>query len=175
MKYIQKIISFCLVWQLASAQLAFGYYKVSPIKNWRLKGEEIIFNAKGEEVNLENWLGNNILLVFWAKWCGGCSRELPILDKMQHDFRRLNLKILPLCDDNGSVKDNLAFYKEQQIKYLPYFFDKKSNLFKEFNVHGLPTAFLIDDKGNIKLKLEGDVPWHKLEMRQLILKQIDLH
>ena len=38
---------------------------------------------KNEQLNLNNYQGNLILLNFWATWCAPCKEEMPSLDSLQ--------------------------------------------------------------------------------------------
>ena len=42
-----------------------------------------ILDDQNNQLNLEDYKGNLILLNFWATWCAPCKEEMPSLDLLQ--------------------------------------------------------------------------------------------
>ena len=52
------------------------------------------------------------LLVFWATWCGSCISELPSLENLAKDFRKLPFKIIALSQDyQGGRRGSKIFFR----------------------------------------------------------------
>ncbi|MBK7260170.1 MAG: TlpA family protein disulfide reductase [Ignavibacteriae bacterium] len=47
-----------------------------------------------------SFLGNHLLLVFWATWCTPCVAEMPALHEAYHKYRRAGLNILSVSLNN---------------------------------------------------------------------------
>ena len=62
------------------------------------------FDSEGNKVYLDQYEGSTILLVFWATWCGSCVGELPSLDNLQKDFRKLPFKIIAVSEDYQGIE-----------------------------------------------------------------------
>lgn len=131
------------------------------------------FDANGNKVYLDQYEGNTILLVFWATWCGSCVGELPSLDNLQKDFRKLPFKIIAVSEDYQGIEIVKKYFSENEIRHLEIFHDYQNNLFRSLAIVGLPTAYLINAEGKVKYIFNGVVKWHDNEVRQMIMAQID--
>lgn len=62
----------------------------------------------GPEVALSSFLGQPLLLNFWATWCPPCIKEMPLLDRFQNERRAEGWRVLGLAVDSPSaVRDYL--------------------------------------------------------------------
>jgi len=89
------------------------------------------FDANGNKVYLDQYEGNTILLVFWATWCGSCVGELPSLDNLQKDFRKLPFKIIAVSEDYQGIEVVKKYFSENEIRHLEIFHDYQNNLFRK--------------------------------------------
>ena len=131
------------------------------------------YDVEGNKVYLDTYEGKTVLLVFWATWCGACVNEMLSLDNLQYDFRKLPFKILAISEDQRGVEVVKEFFIEKDIRHLSIFHDQRNSLFKLMEVTGLPTAYLIDPDGRIKLIFNGLLKWHNDEVRRTILNELD--
>lgn len=130
------------------------------------------FDEESKEHYLEEYEGKLILLVFWATWSSACDEEIRELEILQKDFRKLPFVVIALSQDFKNIKLVKDFLDKRDIRYLKIFYDYKNELFKKFNVIGLPTSYLIDTKGNIVGNFSSVVKWHKEEVRELLFSYI---
>jgi len=108
----------------------------------------------GKTIKLSDHKGKNVLLVFWATWCGPCLAEIPHLIELRKNFSKDELAILAVSDENpGTVK---RFAENKKINYTVG--TPRGRLPRPFaNVRSIPSAFYIDKQGRIKLGTEGFV------------------
>ncbi len=132
----------------------------------------VFFDDKGEKYSLDNFEGKTILLVFWATWCASCIKEMPDLDVLQKDFRKLPFAIIPVSQDYQGIEIIQKYYKDYDIRYLPIYHDFKNQLFKAFSIVGLPTAILINPDGKMLVSFVGTINWYDEEIRNIILSNI---
>lgn len=132
----------------------------------------IFYNEKEEKYSLDQFEGKTILLVFWATWCPSCIKEMPDLDILQKDFRKLPFEVIPISQDYHGIKAVQDYYKNYEIRYLPIYHDYKNQLFKAFSIVGLPTSILIDPDGKKLISFVGEVNWYDEEIRNMILSHI---
>ena len=132
-----------------------------------------IFNESNEKVFLEQFEGKTMLLTFWASWCAPCAKEIPELDILKKDFRKLNIEFVTVSTDYQGINAAKQFYESNEIRNLAVFHDYKNELFKAMEVRGLPTNFIIDSEGFVRAIIEGSVNWYDEEMRAFLLEYID--
>jgi peroxiredoxin len=130
------------------------------------------FNEEGEKVFLDQFEGKTILLCFWATWCGPCTEELPSLDILQKDFRKLPFEVVTVSEDFNGIEPAKNHFNKYGIRHLKLYHDYKNELFRAMSVIGLPTAFLIDPDGKIKVIFRGNTKWHEGTTREIILSEI---
>ena len=120
-------------------------------------------NLKGEYENTDNYKGSYILINFWATWCAPCVKEIPSLNNLYNKFKDKK-KFKMIAINIGQSKE--AVKKFLLDKSLPVEFtillDEKMDL-SDWNVQAIPTTFLVDKKGKIIYKVEGEKEWDSIE------------
>lgn len=134
--------------------------------------EVAIFDEENKKHFLEEYEGNTLLLVFWATWCSPCTAEMPDLDILQKDFRKLPFKVLTISEDYNGIDPVLTFFKTYDLRHLPKLHDYKNTLFKAFDVVGLPTSILINSEGMAVARFTGSINWYDEKVRDILLKYI---
>lgn len=101
-------------------------------------------DIKGKQYSLSSFKGNVILLNFWATWCPPCRYEVPMLDKIQKEYKDKKFKIVAvsLDSDINALKDYL---NRANVSFL-VLSDKKGIVGYTYNILAIPTSFLIDKK-----------------------------
>jgi thiol-disulfide isomerase/thioredoxin len=107
-------------------------------------------NPKGEDVESNEYLGNILLINFWADWCKPCIVEFPHENALAEKYQGKPVKILNIC-----IESNRERWKEYILRYGL----KMDNLFAEenwtkklkstYDISGIPHSVLIDWNGNI--------------------------
>ena len=104
-------------------------------------------DAENNELNLNDYKGNLVLLNFWATWCAPCKEEMPSLDQLQSNKKLNNLKIFPINIGQENLKKSQKFFKDLSIKNLEVYFISSINLPKKLQLRGIPTTILINKDG----------------------------
>ena len=90
-----------------------------------LVGKKAIdFNGKdlnGNDLSLEKYRGNVILLDFWAVWCKPCIAEMPNVKQVYEKYKADNFQIIGISLDES--RDTLVGYLEKEGITWPQFFD----------------------------------------------------
>jgi len=109
----------------------------------------------GEKWSFKQHLGKKIVMIFWAKSCKYCIKEIPNINKFYNKHKDdNNLEIMSYSRDLSLDTTKLKeFIDEKSITYPiliePNLLDKKKNFLKEFKVFGLPSIWVIDEEGNM--------------------------
>ena len=112
-------------------------------------------DIEGQTHKLSDYRGKDVVVVFWATWCGPCKLEVPHLKELRSAFPKEKLAILAISNEPTALVK--AFAAGQGINYtvltssgsLPAPFDQVKNI---------PTTFFVGSDGKFKLAVEGMVP-----------------
>ena len=122
------------------------------------KYDEITFlDDNNNQLSLEDYKGNLIVLNFWATWCAPCKEEMPSLDLLQVHRDLNNLKIFPINVGQDNLEKSLIFFKDLKIKNLNIYFDNPITLAKKFGLRGIPTTILINKDGFEFARIMGSI------------------
>ena len=114
-------------------------------------------DEKNNELNLNDFNGNLVLLNFWATWCAPCKEEMPSLDQLQSNKKLNNLKIFPINIGQENLSKSQKFFEILSIKNLKVYFISSINLPKKLQLRGIPTTILINKDGLEFARIIGSV------------------
>ena len=114
-------------------------------------------DSKKNQVSLDDFNGNLIIINFWATWCAPCKEEMPSLDLLKINPKLGNLKIFPINVGNDNLEKSQKFFEELNINHLELYFDSSLILTKKFLIRGIPTSVLINKDGNEFARIVGSI------------------
>ena len=112
---------------------------------------------QGNEIELNQFEGNLVLLNFWATLCAPCKDEMPSLDLLAENPNLDNLKIFPINIGKDTSQKSLTFFEDLKIKNLEIYFDSPNTLAKKFKLRGLPTTILFNKDGLEFARIIGSI------------------
>ena len=122
------------------------------------KYQDLTFlDDKNNQIDLNDYKGNLILLNFWATWCAPCKEEMPSLDRLQINKNFDNLKIFPINIGQENIEKASNFFKDLNIKNLNLYFDSPVTLAKKFGLRGIPTTILFNKDGLEFARIVGSI------------------
>lgn len=100
--------------------------------------------------------GKTVILAFWASWCGPCQRELPALQQLQGTLGSTPVQIV-LINVDKDRRDALRFLQRVNISAddMVVAMDNESIALGRYSVLSMPTSFVIDPNGTVKLAKVG--------------------
>lgn len=120
-------------------------------------------STEGKQVKLSDFKNKIVIVDFWATWCGPCRESIPDLVELRKTYKNKGLEIIGVSlDDESTVENVKPFIKNLGINYTVVYGNSK--IVQDYgNISGIPTLFIIDQKGNIVTSHVGLVPKKQLE------------
>ena len=115
----------------------------------------------GDQITLSSYRGKLVLLNFWATWCAPCLVEIPKFVAWQRTYGAAGLQIVGVSMDDTATPVQRA-YQKYHFNYPVVLGD--AHLGERFGgVLGLPLSYLIDRKGRIVARYQGELDLKELE------------
>ena len=127
-------------------------------------------NAQKDQLNLDDYKGNLILLNFWATWCLPCKEEMPSLDLLNQNKDLDNLKIFPINVGQENLEKTSIFFKDLEIKNLKIYYDSSITLAKKLGLRGIPTTVLLNKNGFEFARIVGSIDFNNREFIEWLKK-----
>ncbi len=121
---------------------------------------EITF-LDGKKFNLAQQKNQMTIIVFWAKWCGICKRELKILDKIYKDKKSRGLEIVGISIDD---KENFEDVKKiaDKLSFGNGFYSDAKKISFEIP-KSIPTTYFLDKNQQIIKVIQGEIDEDEIE------------
>ena len=107
-----------------------------------------VMDTRGEELTLEQYRGQVVLLDFWATWCGPCIAEMPNVKLAYAKHRDRKFQIIGISLDS-SIAPLEAYIQREGIEWRQYL-DSTGKISGLYNVRAIPSTFLIDGTGIVR-------------------------
>ncbi len=99
------------------------------------------------------FLGEVVLINFWASWCISCRYEHPIL----LEYARSGNASVYGMNYKDTRKDALEWLKQYENPYKLIAFDPEGRTGIDFGLYGVPETYVVDQKGIIRYKHIGPI------------------
>ena len=127
-------------------------------------------NTQKDQLNLDDYKGNLILLNFWATWCLPCKEEMPSLDLLYQNKDLDNLKIFTINVGQENLEKASIFFRDLNIENLKIYYDSPITLAKKFGLRGIPTTVLLNKNGSEFARIVGSIDFNDREFVQWLKK-----
>jgi thiol-disulfide isomerase/thioredoxin len=119
----------------------------------------IFADGSGMPTHLRQFVGQVVVINFWASACGPCLKELLLLDRLQGNFRGQPLAVLAISEDQSGIPAVKSFLNRQKYSYLRAFADPQSSMAQALGVGDLPTSIILDRQNRLVLRVQGSYQW----------------
>ena len=125
--------------------------------HWKLN------DIDGNELSFEDNKRKVILVNFWATWCPPCVAEMPSLHELYLDYHDKIAFVFITSDEKEKVR---KFINKKAYAFPIYF--ENSPTPKVFSSDNIPTTYIIDASGKIRVKMTGAADWNSSATRKLL-------
>jgi peroxiredoxin len=166
MKHLNKICPVLLlvllpVVQVLAARIGMHVYP-EPLSAPVLQ----LTDQDGRDHRLEDYRDHIVIVNFWASWCAPCKKEMPSLQATKRAFSDTGLVVLAVSLDDSwqATAQGMKGYESDFVALL----DQDGETAGRWGALGVPTAFVLDRQGKIRLRIVGGYDWEDPELRRHI-------
>jgi len=115
----------------------------------------------GQAVALEDYRGQVILVNNWATWCPPCRAEMPELESFFRMHQQDGFTLIGISA--GDTQEQVdAFVNDYGVTF-PMWLDPTEKAMRAFQTEYLPSSFVIDRDGIVRLAWTGAISLEMLE------------
>ena len=166
------VVAICAAWVAMAAPTAgFAGDKTAPdidaptqLRVWTgpEKPSLALEDMDGRRVRLEPADGTVSVVHFFATWCEPCRAELPALDRLiaRSDPSKLRVLVISVAEVEGRIR---SFVERNPVK-LQILLDRDRSVARSWQVHSLPTTFILDRDFRPRLFVEREYDWDNFDV-----------
>lgn len=131
-----------------------------------------LLNARDQNVALAELRGKVVYVDFWASWCPPCLVSIPLLNELRDKYvaEGKPFEILAVNVDS-EPEAGIEFLLDEPVNYVVVS-DPEGKTPALYGVPGMPTSYLLDAEGRVRLVHEGfkrsDIDMIKAEVVKLL-------
>ena len=129
-------------------------------------------DTQGISRSLVEYRGQVVLVNLWATWCPPCKEEMPALQSFYDKHRDQGFVVIAI-NDGDPTPDVLQFVKEYRLTFPVWLDPTYIATEQAFKTLNLPSSFVIDRNGTIRLQWVGGISRKMLDqyVSPLIMEQ----
>lgn len=128
-----------------------GERAIGSLRRLQLKGKPLVLSGKGltgGTIDVSQYRGKVLVVVYWATWCKPCTEDLPALKEIYAANRAQGMEVLGINVDtpDGPIKEYLTEYKVP----WPHIAELKGMDCPQainYGILSVPTMFIVDRSG----------------------------
>lgn len=111
--------------------------------------------TEGDVVDLAKLRGKVVLVNFWATWCAPCVEEMPALARLRTRLAARGFEVIAV--NQGEMPARVRAFLQRTGLDLPVVLDREKEVARAWKVRALPTTFVVDALGRVRLFVEGEL------------------
>ncbi|MEJ1354809.1 MAG: redoxin domain-containing protein [Candidatus Sedimenticola sp. (ex Thyasira tokunagai)] len=122
----------------------------------------VLPDIEGNKIHYpERYQQQVVVISFWADWCPSCKNEMRDFENLFKQYGEKGLRVMAI---NIKQEREVAvdFIKDLDLSY-DILLDKSGEIAKAYSVSSLPSAFIINRKGELHTRIIGEVSAEVLE------------
>lgn len=107
----------------------------------------------GGKVSLKSLKGKVVYVDFWATWCPPCRKSFPWMNEMHDRYHGKGLEIVAISLDKAQKP--VTQFLETTSPRFTVALDPEATMADRYGVKVMPTSYLIDRKGKVRMTHRG--------------------
>ena len=121
----------------------------------------VLNDLNGETVALSDHIGKVVLVNNWATWCPPCAAEMPTLQSYYQEHFGEGFILLAI-EAGDPLPDVIQFVADHRLTF-PILLDPMNLALRAFQNDALPSSYVVDGEGIVRLAWTGPINLDKLE------------
>ena len=126
----------------------------------------VLKDLGGNPHTLDDYLGQVVLLNFWATWCPPCLIEMPSMQRLKQALPDTPFSILAV-NSKESKEKAWRFQRMLDVDFT-VLLDTTGQAAEDWDIAVYPTSYLIDPSGHIRYVAYGALEWDSDAVQQVI-------
>lgn len=140
---------------------AVSQYSIIPLQVNYPAPEISLTDLSSREVNLMDFQDKIVLVNNWATWCPPCKAEMPTLEAYYQTHKEEGFLIIAI--ESGESLAEVTDFVERYALSFPVWIDIDGIALDAFSNWNLPSSYVIDRSGMIRLTWTGEISRDMLE------------
>ena len=115
-----------------------------------------LLDLDGNPVRLADLRGRPVWINFWASWCPPCQAETPTIRDTAEAYAPQGLAVIGISVQEATEDDVRAYAETYGLTYT-IAADLAGDVFRRYQVYGLPTQYFLDEEGILRSIVQGPV------------------
>jgi peroxiredoxin len=107
-----------------------------------------LHSVSGPNLRLKEQRGQVVMLNFWARWCGPCRQEMPLLDRLYEKYHASGFQLLGVNVDDDIR--NATGVSSRLGLHFPVLLDTEKKVSRLYDLSTMPSTVLIDRDGRVR-------------------------
>jgi len=119
-------------------------------------------NLDGQSVSLADHADKVVLVNIWTTWCPGCEAEMPEYEAYYQTYREEGFTVIGINAEESA--EQIGAFREKMGLNFPLWLDPQKEVYRAFKSNHLPSSYVIDREGTVRLAWFGPISRDVLEI-----------
>ncbi|MEQ8904611.1 TlpA disulfide reductase family protein [Ekhidna sp.] len=154
-----------LIGRVQQAVLATGIIQPSIIEEEKTASYDFwLEDLEGDRISFDSFKNEIVFINFWATWCPPCIAEMPDIHELyKSENDQVRFVMISLDKDENKARE---FIKDKKFDFPVYFL--RSSLPDSYDTHSIPTTYVLDKIGTIKVENHGMAKYNTEKFKDLL-------